>query len=128
MTAVKRISFEYSISWFSFDVISTVPFDTFVALGAAGTDVTKQLRLIRLLRLVRLLRIVRLVRIFNRLEVPMEKLGITEAVRLVSIVGIIVLISHWIACIMWLTTVAEGVIGNGTYAAGSDSLGKLVSR
>ena len=57
--------------WFYIDVLSFVPFDTFVelALGQAqNASLVQLVKVARLLRLIKLVRLVRLVRFLNMLE------------------------------------------------------------
>ena len=57
--------------WFYIDVLSFIPFDTFVelALGSAqNASLVQLVKVARLLRLIKLLRLVRLVRFLNLLE------------------------------------------------------------
>ena len=113
VVSFPAITRSYLSFWFVVDFLSTFPFDIFVdwVSHASLTDspgLTSQLRLIRLLRLLRLARITRLARIFQRLEAPLEKMGMAEATRSLSIIMIIVLTAHWVACLFWLVTSVEG--------------------
>jgi hypothetical protein len=60
-----------STLWFYVDVLSFIPFDTFVELALGQSQNTALVQLVkvaRLLRLMKLLRLVRLVRFLNMLE------------------------------------------------------------
>ncbi|KAJ8025270.1 Potassium/sodium hyperpolarization-activated cyclic nucleotide-gated channel 4 [Holothuria leucospilota] len=107
-----RIILHYSKGWFVIDLLSSFPLDYiyFFVHGENTFDATAKafrvLRLAKVLSLLRLLRLTRLMRYVSRLE---EILNVEGAViRIVHLVLIVLLISHWNGCIQFLIPFYQG--------------------
>lgn len=91
----KKIILHYVRSWFLLDLLSVLPFGYIFA----GLSVV---RTIRLLRLVKLLRLLRSLRLFRRYQV---QIGISQRkLTLYTLFGMVIVISHWIACTLGITS------------------------
>lgn len=118
----KKIRYRYLRSWFTVDLIATIPWDI-VALGVyrnsteQGPSILLLPRYMRLLRLAKLFHVVKLLRInrkFTDLEVQLRiKYGY---LRLASLFATVVLAAHWFACLFYYF----GFITSGTCATGED--------
>mmetsp|Transcript_24891 Transcript_24891/g.69399 ORF Transcript_24891/g.69399 Transcript_24891/m.69399 type:complete len:684 (+) Transcript_24891:286-2337(+) len=86
----KKIAGNYLKSWFSIDVLASIPFE-WVALGL-GINVSEQVTLLAFLKTPRLLRLGRLLRFFERMKNA-------NVFRIVRLMATMCLIAHWIACI-----------------------------
>ncbi|OQR95095.1 voltage-gated ion channel superfamily [Achlya hypogyna] len=88
----------YLKGWFVVDLVSVVPFDLINFF--VGSATVQKLRLMRVLRLLRLMKIIRVIQgtdMFTRWE---AKMSMNYATLALAKFGFIVLmISHWIACI-----------------------------
>ncbi|KAK3288152.1 hypothetical protein CYMTET_4363 [Cymbomonas tetramitiformis] len=96
----NKIAFNYSTSWFTLDLVSTIPFDVLtddsVTGGADGLANMQIIRLIRILRLIKLLRVMRSGRMFQRWE---SRFAIDYSVlSLQKFILIVLLMAHWMAC------------------------------
>ncbi|PIK50004.1 hyperpolarization-gated and cyclic nucleotide regulated channel [Apostichopus japonicus] len=102
----SNIVLHYAKGWFILDLLSSFPLDYiyFFVNGENTLDATAKafrvLRLAKVISLLRLLRLTRLMRYVSRLE---EILNVEGAViRIVHLVLIVLLISHWNGCIQFL--------------------------
>ena len=100
----SRISHEYIRTWFFVDLISTVPFETFAALGSSASN-NSNLTIVRLVKTVRLFRLLKLAKkvdmskVLNQLE---DRFHINPAVlSLIVTVLQVACISHAICCLWW---------------------------
>lgn len=101
----KEIAYNYLVTWFFPDVLSTFPWDV-VALGINPNHIgpsiwqwPRYLRLLRVFKLARVARLLRLKRIVTYFEI---RFRLKYAyVRSVSLVITVVLISHWTACLFY---------------------------
>ena len=96
----RRIAKHYLSGWFTFDVLTCVPFDLFfgllaVAQGWQHTAAASQLiPLLRILRMVKLLRIVRAARIIRRWQ---DHIAISFALlSLIKFTLLTCLLAHWL--------------------------------
>ncbi|XP_075245322.1 potassium/sodium hyperpolarization-activated cyclic nucleotide-gated channel 3-like isoform X2 [Convolutriloba macropyga] len=105
---IKRM---YLKSWFAVDFVSSIPLDYICLVftngeRATGTNILnasrtlKMLRLTKLLSLMRLLRVSRLMRYASQWE---ELFNVASAAfKIVNLISMMVLISHWNGCLMFL--------------------------
>ena len=110
----SRIAGRYMRSWFVIDVVSTIPFDMFVAVApAAGVDADsaaamsnlKVLRVVRLFRLIKLARVLRASRIFKRWETQIAmSYGMQSLIKFALLV---VTTTHWLSCLLRLVVELE---------------------
>jgi len=90
----KLISRRYLKSWFTIDILATIPFEIlFSGFAFAGH---RALRMIRLTRLARLLKLVKLKKISK--DWHTNRVVNQSLVRLVFFAFWVLLFSHWIAC------------------------------
>ena len=107
----RRIAKRYLQSWFVFDFISTVPFDSLVggnvdasndgqSAALSGFRLVRLVRLVRLLKLGRLLRAQRIIaRILERLEGKSQLLTISFTYRTMFFWIVVLALSiHWFCC------------------------------
>lgn len=104
------------------DCISVVPFDAIaLAMKENGDNNTQALRLFRLLRLIKLVRILKGSQILKRREAEMS--WKYRTITLIKFVVMILVVAHWMACLMGLIPGLEGTtyddltplqIANGT--------------
>ena len=109
-----RIAIRYVKGWFLIDVVSTIPFDMFVALPPSATggesvadtlQDLKVLRVIRLFRLIKLARVLLASRLFKRWE---TKIALSYAVQsLIKFVIVVLTTTHWLACLLRLIVELE---------------------
>jgi len=91
ITNHKSIAIKYISSWFLIDLVSVLPFE--------------MLRMIRLLRLAKLLRIFRASRVLKRWE---TRLSVSYGyITLTKFVVYMLLLSHWLACVIRLVPYIE---------------------
>ena len=96
-------------SWFLIDVVSIFPFD-FVGGGDPNASRFALFRVVRLLRLAKLLRVVRASRILSRWR---NRVGISHStLSLAKFFLIIILVSHWSACVFHLAGAIQEDSGN----------------
>ncbi|XP_013401461.1 potassium/sodium hyperpolarization-activated cyclic nucleotide-gated channel 2 [Lingula anatina] len=105
----KKITINYLKTWFFLDFISTVPFDYFF-LASTGTasralNALRMLRLTKLLSLLRVFRMARFLRYINRLEELLDIPG--SVLRIINLVIMILLLSHWNGCVQYLVAFIE---------------------
>lgn len=96
----KVLRRRYFKNWFIVDLVSILPFDVimlFLEEPSASLQRMKIFRLLRLLRLVKLLRILRTSRIVlrwqNYLAIPFSQQ------KFLKFVVVLILVSHWMACL-----------------------------
>lgn len=120
ITDTKIIRKEYVSSWFAIDCLSIFPFDYAIrTIYAQDFEVTagsstKLIRLARIARFVRLFRLTKLanLRKFSRMvnnqlrKVGMSKPGMEFAGRITFLAGVVLLITHVIAC-LWINLSRE---------------------
>ena len=106
-----RIAVNYLKTWFTVDIMSTIPFDTiadiFIPAGAAPSPT---LKMIRLLRLLKLFRIVRASRVFTRLADRIEHhVSISHSNRsLLKWTILLITVVHWFICVWGLAAQLQG--------------------
>mmetsp|Transcript_6635 Transcript_6635/g.16576 ORF Transcript_6635/g.16576 Transcript_6635/m.16576 type:complete len:559 (+) Transcript_6635:423-2099(+) len=117
----KKVFKRYFFGWFFIDLITVLPFDLVVTVvteedasslgGSSGLlRFPKLLRIFRLLKLVKIFRVLRLSRIFRRWETSMSfKYG---QVQIVKFFAMILVVSHWNACLFFLTETVEDAIAS----------------
>ncbi|OQR81794.1 voltage-gated ion channel superfamily [Thraustotheca clavata] len=102
---------EYLSTWFSIDLISIIPFDYFATfLPTSGPTTNNNLlklpRLLRMFRLTKILKVVVASRIFKRYEMQISiKYG---WIRLIKFAGGMLLLTHWMACFVYLAAILSG--------------------
>ena len=101
----REIAYNYLVTWFFVDLVSTFPWDTvviFVDPAHVGPSVwqwPRYLRLLRVFRLARVARVLRLKRIVTYFEI---RFRLKYAyVRSVSLFITVALLSHWTACLFY---------------------------
>lgn len=95
---LRKIRSQYLKSWFSIDLVSSIPLSLMVYAGlGAWVQSIKLTKLFRLLRLSRLLRLFRLRKLSNVEESLTVNPGL---VRLLKLVFFLILILHWLACVL----------------------------
>ena len=105
----RSIALRYMKSWFFVDFISIFPWDL-VGSGDPNASRLALFRVVRLLRLAKLLRVVRANRILSRWR---NRFGIAHStLSLMKFFLLIILVSHWSACIFHLTAAIQEDIGN----------------
>ena len=115
---LPNIAMLYLKGWFVLDFLSIAPmaFDIIPVVNAAdGSDessaaspprAAKAVRVVRILRLIKLIRLIRSSRILKRWEL---RISLPSAVvTLVTLIFGVLVISHWIACVLSLQTTIEG--------------------
>mmetsp|Transcript_38396 Transcript_38396/g.123462 ORF Transcript_38396/g.123462 Transcript_38396/m.123462 type:complete len:713 (+) Transcript_38396:121-2259(+) len=98
----------YLSTWFPIDVVSVLPFDVFFVLydDAKSLSGIKILRCLRLMRLVKLVRILRTSRLILRWQ---NYFAISfSSQKLAKFSFILVLTSHWLACVWGLVGLTFG--------------------
>ncbi|XP_078512023.1 potassium/sodium hyperpolarization-activated cyclic nucleotide-gated channel 2-like isoform X4 [Lissotriton helveticus] len=109
----ERIRMAYLKTWFIIDVISSYPADYIAVIfeytvppDMPSEEIMILLQKVRLFRVLRLLRIARLVHYIDKLKLLTElELFINDRIiRLGSMIGFIVLVLHWNACIQYAIT------------------------
>ena len=102
MVQPRLIAKNYLRSWFAIDVAACLPVTYIVLLAGGGegsqggAQQLKALKIVRLLRLAKMLRLARLKRLLKRLDEDLP--GIWTCSQLMSLVIIILYISHAFAC------------------------------
>lgn len=86
----------YLRGWFAVDFVSCIPFGV-IAQFAGGSSKLRIVRLVRLLRLLKLLRVMRGSRVLAGLEARTE--ASYRTIGLVSFLVLIIVVSHWVACL-----------------------------
>mmetsp|Transcript_126780 Transcript_126780/g.370586 ORF Transcript_126780/g.370586 Transcript_126780/m.370586 type:complete len:860 (+) Transcript_126780:105-2684(+) len=101
----------YLRSWFSIDLVATVPWSTLAGalLGGDGSSdsaqvakLTKVVKFFRFLRLVRMLRLAKLGVIWERIEAKLGSIILLQIIALVRVLFLVITICHWNACIWWM--------------------------
>jgi len=104
--SLRVIRVRYLTTWFTPDLLSTVPIDKIGALllknsSAGSADGLASLQLIRVLRLARLFKLLRLMKLSNKSSaVDMNKYVNPAIRRLLSVLGKIMFVAHLLSC-MW---------------------------
>lgn len=110
----REIRNHYLRTWFSLDVISTLPYDLVdIIVGNDGdstsggaADNLKILRILKILKLFKLLRIMKSARIFRQIE---KAMGLSNAnstlVKHLLVFGMVI---HWLACLWGVGPSFEG--------------------
>merc|ERR1719353_69 len=102
----------YLKTWFVVDLVSVLPFDV-VALVYESETLSKLslLRVVRLIRLLKLVRLLRGMRIIKRYELevgfPYKK------ITLMSLVIIVIVAWHWVACALGVANALQGKFCGG---------------
>ncbi|KAG9399344.1 hypothetical protein AC1031_011685 [Aphanomyces cochlioides] len=105
----RKIARKYLLGWFGLDMLSILPFDV-VGLALANTTV-KQLRFTRVLRLLRLMKIIKVLRRATSIRLWESKMVVNYAtVSLVKFCLIVLMTSHWMACIFRMVVDIEDYI------------------
>jgi len=104
-TSQAKIIRNYVRTWFSIDLLSVLPYSyVSLVLKSAALRKAKVLKTIRLLRLIKLVRVVRASRVFQRWETSMAINY--NSLRFWTAITVLLLSSHWIACI-WALIASE---------------------
>jgi len=106
VTDLRLIRRHYLRTWFTVDLLSTVPVDLLVELLVGGGGALRSLKLIRTLRLAKLARLKKL----SRVVAQLEDIGANAAMmKLAKLLFNIVFAAHLLAC-MWgaLATASTG--------------------
>ena len=86
----------YLRRWFTLDVVATIPFELiFVSLGG---DASTRLRLLAFLKTPRLLRLSRVLRMMDNMRGAVY-------MRVVRLMAVMCLFTHWVACGLYLLAV-----------------------
>lgn len=104
------IARNYGRTWFPIDFVSTIPWGVVSeflvpASDGDGADVmklTKVVKFARFLRLIRMLRLAKLGAIWERIEAKLGSLYLLHSVVLIKVIGVIIVICHWNACVWWI--------------------------
>lgn len=95
----KRIVVHYLRGWFTVDILSILPFGHLgLILNSDALKGMKIVKVVRLLRLLKLMRILKASRVFRRIELNMSVTY--HKLSLLKFFIILILMSHWLAC-MW---------------------------
>lgn len=98
----RAIAVEYLKSWFTIDIVSTIPFDTIVATASSSStnlSFTKLVKILRLLRLLKLFRVLKLGAYVERIE---DASGISPAFfQLITLLVQMFFVAHWACCLWW---------------------------
>ncbi|KAM7285892.1 potassium/sodium hyperpolarization-activated cyclic nucleotide-gated channel 2 [Ixodes scapularis] len=122
----RKVACRYIRTWFFLDLISTIPVDyAFLLLNQdhsgsyqllnAGRAL-RNLRIAKMLSLLRLLRLSRLVRYVSRLEEVYFLNRSSVFVRIVNLICMMLLISHWNGCLQFLVPMLRGFPSNSWVA------------
>ena len=109
----QRISDRYITSWFSIDVISSIPLDLFfressVTDSVSALRLTKLLRMFKLMKMLSVLRVHRVHRAFNNRWDGMPQIRYA----LLDILGYVLMTlvyAHWFACVFFFVVKIDGV-------------------
>ena len=96
----KEIAKHYAKTWFIVDLFTSLPFE-FMLPNNSGTKIVKLFRIFRLLRLFKLLRFFRMLRTFNNVLRAILTRSVVVTMRLVRIILLMMLFTHYFACIYW---------------------------
>ena len=110
----------YLKGWFAIDLVSIIPYD-----AIAGKSAGRVPKLLRLFRLLKIARILRVSRIIQRWETEWSvKYG---ALRLIRFLVVVIMVSHWDACLWYLITTFDGDYepGTGAYCEAVNNKGCL---
>eukprot|EP00440_Ansanella_granifera_P040497 gb/GFBE01043921.1/.p1 GENE.gb/GFBE01043921.1/~~gb/GFBE01043921.1/.p1 ORF type:complete len:774 (+),score=149.85 gb/GFBE01043921.1/:1-2322(+) len=112
VTRRSKIAAAYLKSWFTIDVLSTVPWPRLAELLTEGGEgggssaqvakLTKIVKFVRFLRLMRMLRLAKLGIIWERIEARMGSIFLLQIIALLRVLFVVIAICHWNACIWWL--------------------------
>ena len=101
----SRIASNYLRSWFLVDFFSTVPIERIVVLFLPDIE-GNNLRTIKMIRIVRLVRLMKLVKLLTRGALKDVIASVNPAVmRLITLMGVILFIAHFLACFWALVNV-----------------------
>ena len=114
---LPQIALCYMKGWFALDLFSIAPmaFDIIPVINTADDGeqtsaspprAAKALRVVRILRLIKLSRLIRSSRILKRWEVR-NSLP-TSVVTLIALMFAVLVIAHWIACLLSIQTTIDG--------------------
>lgn len=95
-----KIKSNYLRTWFIIDVLASFPFELFASIGSSGidrnSDIFSLFKFPRLLRLGRILKFI-------------ERLGVYANIwRILRLLGIIILVLHWVTCLWHLIVCGSG--------------------
>eukprot|EP00002_Diphylleia_rotans_P025219 TRINITY_DN4986_c0_g1_i6.p1 TRINITY_DN4986_c0_g1~~TRINITY_DN4986_c0_g1_i6.p1 ORF type:complete len:1636 (+),score=306.35 TRINITY_DN4986_c0_g1_i6:100-5007(+) len=113
----KMIALRYRNSRFAFDLISQLPYDIF-AVGFG-------MEALRYLRLPRMIRVVKLYKYVEKWEMEWKSLG--SYFRIVLIFSILILVSHWIACVWWIVGISAPNEADSGWISGAGVADKSIS-
>ena len=119
VTEPAEIRRSYLRSWFTIDVLSIIPFEQVLELIFSGSDTapasgTRMIRMARLARFARLIRLSKLAnmrKFFKMVNNTLHNIGVSQpgmefAGRLVFLAGVVLFITHVIAC-LWINVGRE---------------------
>jgi hypothetical protein len=90
----------YVHGWFAMDCASTLPFDL---MAMFMSSIPAELKALRMVQLMRLKKLARMLRAHRLLQIWQNRLNLSNTtVEIGKIFAIIVLTSHWMACIWGL--------------------------
>lgn len=98
----EKIKSNYFRTWFIIDILASFPFELFASIGSSGidrnSDIFSLFKFPRLLRLGRILKFI-------------ERLGVYANIwRILRLLGIIILVLHWVTCLWHLIVCGSGDI------------------
>ncbi|XRB14297.1 voltage-gated ion channel [Pseudoscourfieldia marina] len=102
----KLVRRKYLTTWFTFDLISSFPFDMLVIITASSAASSNLLLYLRLPRLLRLLRLPRLFRYMSKWEHSFT-ISNSSALRMIKLVFFILFFAHLNACLQFFAADLE---------------------
>lgn len=116
----KLIAKRYLRTWFTVDFLSSTPFTYVLLVFAHQNSAATNLKWFNLLRILKLFRIAKVLKMFHHFRENSLHLGLRDNrgtktfLKLVRIVGVMLLIAHYFACIWY-------GVGSWQYAQGNPS-------
>lgn len=102
VTVPRLIARHYLRSWFTIDILSTLPIDQVVALITGGGSALRSLKLIRALRLIRLLKLVRVLKLRRFAAAVEDAATVSPAlIRLMKLFFQVAFVAHLVSCLWY---------------------------
>lgn len=116
VTVPSLIARHYLRTWFTIDVLSTLPIDWIVEWVVGGGSVFRSLKLIRALRLVRLLKLVRVLKLQRVALVVEDAVAMSPAlVRVIKLFFQVAFVAHLVSCFWYYVSLVTSEGGQGTW-------------
>ena len=113
----KKIATHYLKTWFTLDLISSIPYDLIDIVqpnASVNSPIFKLFTLLRFIKVLRALRFFKVFRIFRRFKAVLQ---ISQKARgplqLIKLLFIVLFLAHWLACGWHLVAVLGQEIYNG---------------